>query len=199
MTGRRTNGTRTRKCLLIIFLPNESFERSIHLVNIQGNCRLGVARVVDPIRCGIAAALHALELLSEVKTRWYWAWMTDGDLFIGPAVHAQRFDFGYVGTEFAMKRGTPHTQEDTQLRNVSAMDFEGVMPKCNGRCYLRSSWPILESCQLIAVERGLYDAPGLRAPQSAHLSFPGTVLTSSCRALSLRTWVRLLIVVVISF
>lgn len=35
------------------------------------------------------------------------------------------------------------------------------------------------------------DAPGLRALQSAHLSFPGTVLIKSCSARSLRACCRL--------
>ena len=35
-------------------------------------------------------------------------WKTYINLLIGPAVHAQRFDFGNVGTELAVERGASH-------------------------------------------------------------------------------------------
>ena len=35
-------------------------------------------------------------------------WETYINLLIGPAIHAQRFDLGDVGTELAMERGASH-------------------------------------------------------------------------------------------
>jgi hypothetical protein len=37
------------------------------------------------------------------------------DLLVGPAVHAQRLDLGYVGAQLAVDRSAPHAEEDAQL------------------------------------------------------------------------------------
>ena len=56
---------------------------------------------------------------------------------------------------------------------------------------VRSSSPILRHVRLEAAS-GSRSSPGLRAWQSAQRSLPGTALTRSCSARSLRAWWRLL-------
>lgn len=118
------------------------------------------------------------------------------NLSVVPFVHAQRLHFRDVRSELAVERRTPHTQEDAQLEgrltsNTTVARFEKTQSS-HGWTYA----PAGPSCgstlaRASCGRRKGGDAPGLRAPQSAHALLPGTVLISSCRARSLRACWRL--------
>lgn len=60
LASRWTHRTGSRKTLLIVLLPDESFQRRVHLINIERNCRFRIAWVIDFIRRNIAIASHTL-------------------------------------------------------------------------------------------------------------------------------------------
>jgi len=106
-----------------------------------------------------------------------------------------------MGAELAVKRGASHAKEDAQLLLAYAVSQGAPLfnlsimithaPAGPAYVILRSGYEYLTS------PAGFVGIPGFLAPQSAHLSLPGTVLINSCRALSFRAWWRLLNVALI--
>lgn len=94
-----------------------------------------------------------------------------------------------------MHKKIPSYSEKTEVR---IMLLEAAEINLGSMHHSHSNLPNLRLSQSASHTQGKdgHFIPGFRAPQSAHLSFPGTDLMSSCNAFSLRAWLRLLIVVV---
>ena len=59
------------------------------------------------------------------------------DLIIGPPVHTQGLDLGYVGAQLAVDRGASHAQENAQLHVMFILVWfrlQRARGKCRSRC-----------------------------------------------------------------
>ena len=99
-----------------------------------------------------------------------------------------------MGAELAMYSSAAHAQEYSHLRQlVSTMIIHAILPVL-GISYTPTgpSCEVLVSCHPSSWARNRNHVPGFLAPQSAQQLFPGTLLTKSCKARSLRACWRLL-------